>query len=155
MRLPVMLIVAVAVLILAINGERSAVSGDARGEAMTRVNLLLDRSASEETKPGRDPFFGHEMPAKPSAEQSAAAAKPLVAAVPALPSFRIVGKQHDEHGWLVFIAAPERNGLLWTVREGESFGEGYRVAKLAPPVLVIQAKDRKLSRKFNIGTDEE
>ena len=155
MRLPLILVVALAVLILAVNGERSAAPGGVRDDAMTRVNLLLERMPGDAGKAARDPFYGELAPARASHDAPPAAARPALPATPAIPAFRIVGKQHDEHGWLVFIASPERNGPLWTVREGERFGEGYRVAKLAPPTLVIEAKESKQSRKFSIGTDDE
>lgn len=103
---------------------------------------------------GRDPFA--EPPSIPVAQPEAPAAPVSPIAAPAsFGSFRVVGKQQDDEGWSVYLAAPGNLGQVWVVREGETFDENYRVSKLAPPLLIVRHTKSGRSKTFDIGKDEE
>jgi len=103
---------------------------------------------------GRDPFA--EPPAIPVALPEVPAA-PVATAAPSATfgNFRVVGKQQDDDGWSVYLAAPGNLGQVWVVREGETFDENYRVTKLAPPQLIVRHTKSGKSKTFDIGKDEE
>ncbi|MCB4361767.1 hypothetical protein [Quatrionicoccus australiensis] len=104
--------------------------------------------------PLRDPFAGETPLAASSEPPTFAPVHAALPVVPAFPDFRVIGKQQDDTGWAVFIGEPGKQGQVWVVREGESFNDGFKVSKLAPPLLVIKRLRGRQSRTFDIGKDE-
>jgi hypothetical protein len=148
-RLPWLLLALAATAALAALGEP-----DAAAPAMPRateraasIRALLPRSAGKWQ--GGDPF-AVAVPAPP----------PLpVVAVTAAPSFpppspwHVIGKQQDEDAsWTVFLARGEDT---WVVREGDTLDDGYRVAAIKPPTLVLQHMKRNARRTIDIGIARE
>lgn len=110
------------------------------------------QSAAE--PPRRDPFFGTTVGEKPSLVSPLTSNSPPTAS-PGIPALRILGKQEDDSGWSVFISAPGPRGEVWVVRQGEVFGERFRVSKLQPPVLLISSLNGRQTKSFDIGKEEE
>lgn len=119
-------------------------------------DLQPRRDATEALSIGvRDPFMiaAVNMPLENDApDDSPPAAAPNI---PAFPAFQVLGKQRDDKGWAVFMGEASGQGTVWVVRTGDSFDEHYRVAKLAPPVLVIRNSRNGKSKTYDIGKDEE
>lgn len=104
--------------------------------------------------PVRDPFFG-DAPQALSVDLASAPSLPMALPVdPPFPAFRVIGKLQDEQGWAVFISESGKQGPVWVVREGDSFSQGFKVSKLAPPQLIIRRTRGRQSRTLDIGKDE-
>lgn len=133
-----------------VDAEPGNVSPDLAIASLVRTQKL-PRPSQES---GRDPFA--EAPSIPVALPEVPAAPASPAATPAaFGNFRVLGKQQDDEGWSVYLAAPGNLGQVWVVREGETFDENYRVSKLAPPLLVVRHTKSGRSKTFDIGKDEE
>lgn len=150
-------------LAILLGGGRSVVAGteapatiDAGENLAIRSLQRTGRTARAEpvAMPQRDPFAGETPAAVSSEPQVFAPAFTQVPVAPAFPDFRVIGKQQDDTGWAVFIGEPGKQGQVWVVREGESFNDGFKVSKLAPPLLVIKRMRGRQSRTFDIGKDD-
>lgn len=135
----------------------SAFPASMDGQGNQAIKLIRrNLSESSEVISGiRDPFSSQPVVTPQSEQPPVLTAAVHSARAASLPAFRILGKQEDEAGWAVFIGAPDTSGQVWVVREGETFNDGFRVSKLAPPLLVIKSLRSQQSKTFNIGKDEE
>lgn len=160
MKTPILLLIGAALLLtLVLGAEKPVAAGSAADQPATTSGLSIQTLARKvratPTPPDnvRDPFMA---PPPAAAMPEAVAAMPASApAAPAFGNLRVLGKQQDDEGWSVFIAAPGNLGQVWVVREGESFNDNYRVSKLAPPLLVVRNTRSGNSKTFDIGKDEE
>lgn len=138
-------------------GTEAPASMDGGSAVQIRVLQRSVRSASTPAgAPVRDPFASEPPPPAMATDfQPSSPPVPAQASAPAFPDFRVIGKQHDDEGWAVFIGEPGKLGQVWVVRQGESFNDRFLVSKLAPPVLVIKSTRGRQSRTFDIGKDED
>lgn len=138
-------------------GASSAFPASMDGQGSQAIKGLKRSSneSSEAISGIRDPFSSQPVVTPLSEPPHVLTATVRSTPAASLPAFRILGKQEDEAGWAVFIGAPDSSGQVWVVREGETFNDGFRVSKLAPPLLVIKSLRNQQSKTFNIGKDEE
>lgn len=161
MKTPILLLIGAALLLtLVLGAEKPVAAGIAADQPATTSGLSIQtlarkvRSTPAPPDNVRDPFMAPQPPA--AAMPEAVAAMPASPpAAPAFGNFRVLGKQQDNEGWSVFIAAPGNLGQVWVVREGETFNDNYRVSKLAPPLLIVRNTRSGSSKTFDIGKDEE
>jgi len=161
MKTPILLLIGAAVLLTLIFGaEKPVAAGIAADQPTTSSGLSIQtmrrKSRTTPALPDnvRDPFMAAPPPA-PAMTEAVAAMPASAPAAPPFGNFRVLGKQQDDEGWSVFIAAPGNLGQVWVVREGESFNDNYRVSKRAPRLLIVKNTGSGNSKTSESGKDEE